>query len=151
MDAVGGARIDAGWRWARAEHGALVLVLAALVLRHANDVAWTRFLVAFAVIDLVGYVPGAIAVRRVGSGTIAPVYYHLYNVTHSYLTAGAVLGTWMLAHGGFEWAMLALPIHLSGDRGLLGKSYKPLSLPFEAAVERRGTAPADDRVARETR
>ena len=57
----------------------------------------------------------------------------------------------MLAHGGFEWAMLALPIHLSGDRGLLGKSYKPLSLPFEAAVKRRGAAPAGDRAAREAR
>ena len=29
--------------------------------------------------------------------------------------------------------MLAVPIHLSGDRGLFGNTYKPASLPFEPA------------------
>jgi hypothetical protein len=38
---------------------------------------------------------------------------------------------WAVLAGGPEWAMLAVPIHLSGDRGLFGNVYKPVSLPFE--------------------
>jgi hypothetical protein len=121
------------WLWVRAEHLALLAVLVGLLLLHLGEVHWPRFVVAFAVIDLVGYVPGAVAYRRAGGGKIAPLYHHLYNLTHSYLTGAAVVGLWALAVGGFEWAMLAVPIHLSGDRGLFGNTYKPVELPFEPA------------------
>jgi len=133
MDHVNRFHTDETWRWVRAEHVTLVLVLSALVLVHYRDVAWGRFAAAFVIIDLVGYVPGAIAYRRRGGGPIAPIYHHLYNVMHSYLVMGAAVGLWALA-GGFEWAMLAVPIHLSGDRGLFGNVYKPVSLPFEPAA-----------------
>jgi hypothetical protein len=119
------------WRWVRAEHVALVTALAVFGMLHACEVAWGRFATAFLVIDLVGYVPGAVAFRRSANGKIAPIYHHLYNLTHSYLTAGVVAGLWVTAAGGFEWAMLALPIHLSSDRGFFGNTYKSLSLPFE--------------------
>ena len=122
------------WLWVRAEHTILVLALCALVALHAGEVAWDRFVAAFTVIDLVGYVPGAIAFRRAGGGKVAPIYHHLYNVTHSYLIAGVAVGIWALASGGVEWAMLALPIHLSGDRGIFGNVYKPVSLPFESRI-----------------
>jgi len=134
MDHVNRFHTDETWRWVRAEHVALVVVLAAMVLVHHGEVAWGRFAAAFAIIDLVGYVPGAIAYRRGGRGPIAPLYHHLYNVMHSYLVMGALVGLWALVAGGFEWAMLAVPIHLSGDRGLFGNVYKPVSLPFEPAV-----------------
>ena len=136
MDRVYRFHTEETWRWVRAEHTALVLVLSALVALHAREVAWGRFLGAFVMIDLVGYLPGAIAFRRSGGGRIAPLYHHLYNVTHSYLTAGAAVWLWVLAAGGIEWAMLAIPIHLSGDRGLLGNVYKPVSLPFEPVAPR---------------
>jgi hypothetical protein len=43
-----------------------------------------------------------------------------------------IIGIWAFFLGGqLEWAMLAFPIHLSGDRGIFGNVYKPLSLPFE--------------------
>jgi hypothetical protein len=119
------------WRWVRAEHVALVAALAVVGLLHAREVAWGRFAAAFLTIDLVGYVPGAIAFRRNPRGEISPIYHHLYNLTHSYLTAGMVAGVWATAAGSFEWAMLALPIHLSSDRGFFGNTYKPASLPFE--------------------
>ena len=45
--------------------------------------------------------------------------------------AGCLVALWALAAGHFEWAMLAVPIHLSIDRGLFGNTYKPSSLPFE--------------------
>lgn len=112
--------IDEGSGWMRAEHVTLVLLAAALVLAHASDVAWDRFAAAFVLIDLVGYAPGAIAFRRAGRGRIDPVYHHLYSLAHSYLVTGAAVGFWALATGGLEWAMLAVPIHLSGDRGFLG-------------------------------
>ena len=44
---------------------------------------------------------------------------------------GRFAAAWAAASGSFEWAMLALPIHLSGDRGFFGNTYKPASLPFE--------------------
>jgi hypothetical protein len=134
---------EPGHRALRAEHVGLVLVLSTLVLMHAGEVAWGRFVAAFAVIDLVGYAPGALASRRVRGGSIAPAYYHLYNLTHSYLVAGAGIALWAMTAGTLEWAMLAVPIHLSGDRGLLGNSFKSLSRPF--APGRPGPPPTEAR------
>ncbi len=37
---------------------------------------------------------------------------------------------WVLAFG-WEWALLAIPIHLLGDRALFGNALKPFSVPFE--------------------
>jgi hypothetical protein len=127
------------WLLVRAEHVALLGVLVVLLFLHREETSWLRFAAAFLLIDLIGYVPGAIAYRRrqslalagSGPGRIAPLYHHLYNLTHSYLTGGLVVGLWALAAGGFEWAMLAIPLHLSGDRGLFGNTYKPWELAFE--------------------
>jgi hypothetical protein len=131
MDSVNRFHTADTWRWVRGEHVALVAALSMLALLHWREVAWGRFVLAFVLIDLVGYVPGAIAYRRAGGGRIAPLYHHLYNLTHSYLVAGALVALWAVAGAGLEWAMLAVPIHLSGDRGLFGNVYKPVSLPFE--------------------
>ena len=119
------------WFLIRAENMTLLVVLSVLVVLHFPHVNWFRFIFAFAIIDLVGYIPGAIAYRRSHKQKIAPIYHHLYNITHSYLTGGVAVGLWALATGGFEWAMLAIPIHYSGDRGIFGNTYKPVSLPFE--------------------
>lgn len=134
MDNVNRFHTDETWRWMRAEHTALALAVSVLVALHGREVAWARFVAVFSVIDLIGYLPGAIAFRRAGGGKIAPIYHHLYNVTHSYLVASIGVGIWALAIGGAEWAMLAVPIHLSGDRGIFGNVYKPTSLPFESNV-----------------
>lgn len=117
--------------WMRAEHVAIVVIFAALALAHLKDISWGRFIAAFLLIDLVGYLPGAVAFRRSGGRPIPPIYYLLYNLTHNYVVLGAAVALWVLAAGGPEWAMVAVPIHLSGDRGLLGNFSKPLSLPFE--------------------
>jgi hypothetical protein len=129
--ARGSTEMDAAG-WTRAEHAGAVVVLAALVLTHWPDVAWPRFVLAFVAIDLVGYVPGALAFRRARGGPIAPIYHHLYNVTHNYLVAAAAVALWAFARGGGEWAMLAVPIHLSGDRGVLGNVFKSAAAPFES-------------------
>jgi len=96
---------------------------------HVRDIRWARFAVAFLAIDLVGYWPGSLAQRRT-RGRIAPLYHHLYNFTHNWLTLGLAAAAWVGASGP-EWAMLALPLHLSIDRGLLGNREKPVDRPFE--------------------
>jgi hypothetical protein len=121
----------------RAEYLALMAAAAALLLWHAAEVRWGRFAAAFALIDLVGYLPGARAFRRAGGGPIAPLYHHLYNVTHNFLTAAVAIAAWAVAAGGLEWAMLAFPLHLAGDRGLFGNGWKPPGRPFEARAARR--------------
>ena len=121
----------------RMEHVTIVIVGLVLVVININELDWTRFIGAFAIIDVVGYLPGAIAFRRRGP-SIAPFYHHLYNITHSYLTWAVVVGLWAMLLDGFEWAMLAIPIHLSGDRGIFGNVFKPVSLPFEPTHLVRG-------------
>ena len=125
-------------RWlTRAEYLALMAVSGLLMLLHVRDVSWIRAAIAFAAIDLIGYLPGARAFRRAGGQPISPLYHHLYNVTHNFLTAAVAAAVWALAAGRLEWAMLALPLHLAGDRGIFGNGFKPTELPFEGhpAVE----------------
>jgi len=132
MDVRNRFHTDGTFLLVRAEHLLVVAACTGLVIANLPEVNLWRFALAFIVIDLIGYIPGALRYRRLaGGGPIPPLYHHLYNVTHSYLTAAAVVAVWWLAAGGFEWAMLAIPIHLSGDRGLFGNTYKPVSLPFE--------------------
>lgn len=133
MDIKNRFHTDSTFLLERLEHLMVVIACSAVVLYHWQEVHWIRFVVAFAVLDVIGYIPGAIAYRRRGQhgGRIPAIYHYLYNVTHSYLVAAALAAVWAFAIGGLEWAMLALPIHLSGDRGVFGNIYKPLELPFE--------------------
>jgi hypothetical protein len=102
----------------------------ALAVIHIRSISWPAFIGFFAVIDLIGYIPGAIAYRRSPGHVISKEYYVAYNAMHSLLTAGAVAGVWMIAVRP-EWALLAIPIHLFGDRGLFGNSLKPFNVKFE--------------------
>ena len=105
-------------------------VVVVLLLQHLDEVRWPAFVALFLYIDLIGYLPGARAYRRSPDGRISRVYYVLYNTTHSMVTAGAVVGIWCLLAGP-EWALLAVPLHLLGDRALFGNSLKSFSVPFE--------------------
>ena len=115
----------------RAEHIAIVLIGIVLVFWHWSELNWLRFIAVFVSADLLGYLPGAIAYRRAGRNQIAPLYHYLYNLTHCYLTWLPITAWWVWSIGSWEWAMLAIPIHLSGDRGVFGNVFKPISLPFE--------------------
>jgi hypothetical protein len=131
MDTVNRHHTRDTWLLVRAEHLLLLAVLVVLALLHLGEIRWGWFLFSFVILDVIGYIPGAIAFRCAADKKIAPIFHHLYNLTHSYLTAAVVLGLWALAIQGFEWAMLGILIHLSGDRGLFGNTYKPAALPFE--------------------
>ncbi|HEX2573593.1 MAG TPA: hypothetical protein VH877_28850 [Polyangia bacterium] len=122
------------YRWMRLDYLALLLALVAAVLAHAREVRWGRFALAFAWIDVVGTLPAwyVYYLRRHGAHrSIPPVLHTLYNLAHSFVTQAVVIGLWLWAHGSWEWAMLAAPIHLCGDRSLFGNVYKPPGLSFE--------------------
>jgi hypothetical protein len=55
----------------------------------------------------------------------------LYNFGHCFAVTALLCGVWWLITGSLEWAMLALPIHLAGDRSIFGNTYKPLGIAFE--------------------
>ncbi|WNV85254.1 hypothetical protein [Umezawaea sp. Da 62-37] len=114
----------------RAEYAVALVVCSVLFLLHIGEVRWVQAVALFVYIDVIGYIPGAIAYRRARNGGIPKVYYVLYNTMHSFVTQAAVVAVWV-AVAGFEWALLAVPIHLCGDRAIFGNFLKPFRVPFE--------------------
>lgn len=114
----------------RLEYAVALVVCSALMLQHLSEVRWWAAVLLFAYIDLIGYLPGAFAFRRAKGGRIPKVYYILYNTMHSFATHAVLLGVWA-ALGGFEWAFLAVPIHLCGDRAIFGNFLKSFRVRFE--------------------
>ena len=109
----------------------LLACLAVAVVQYAK-IDWALFSGIFVFIDLVGYLPGAIAYRR-RNGVMPKVYYVMYNTMHSASTWGVVLGLWSLVDGP-QWAFLAVPIHLAGDRAIFGNFMKSFAVPYEPAL-----------------
>ena len=114
-----------------AENIALLVVLTGLLIWRAGEVHWWRAVAAFWIIDIVGYIPGAIAFKYSKDGRISRWFYNSYNIAHTYLVTGTGVALWAYAIGGFEWAMLGVPIHLCVDRGVFGNTLKPVELSFE--------------------
>ncbi|MCW2637639.1 MAG: integral rane protein [Blastococcus sp.] len=121
------------YRLLRAEYGVALAGAVLLAVLHLGHIRWPVFVGLFVYIDLVGYLPGAVAYRRARGGPVPTAYYLLYNSMHSLLSAAAVAGLWCVVVGP-EWALLALPIHLFGDRAIFGNFLKPLGVSFEPAT-----------------
>ncbi|UYQ64964.1 hypothetical protein [Streptomyces peucetius] len=114
----------------RAEYVVGFAVTTGLMIAHFDEIRWLPAIALFLYIDLIGYIPGAIAFRRSGGRPIHKAYYVLYNVMHSLITQAAVAALWCWLVKP-EWALLVLPFHLFGDRGLFGNFMKSFALPFE--------------------
>ena len=114
----------------RAEYFVALLLSLYLLVLHYHEVNWLHFVILFAYIDLIGYIPGAIAYRISKDKKISRTFYVLYNTMHSLISASFVALLWCLTMG-MEWALLALPIHLCGDRAIFGNFLKPFALSFE--------------------
>lgn len=99
-------------------------------IMHIDDVRWIPTVALFLYIDLIGYLPGAIAYHFSKTKRIAKTYYVLYNTMHSFATQSVVILLWVWLIGP-EWALLAIPIHLCVDRALFGNFLKPFSVTFE--------------------
>jgi len=118
----------------RLDWAVIMTVPLVLVIVFWRDVNWWRFTWAFLLPDLIGTVPGMYVYygRRSGPRRSIPAIIHkLYNFAHSFATVTAFCGIWYLITGRLEWAMLAFPIHLAGDRSVFGNIYKPLGTAFE--------------------
>ncbi len=110
----------------------ICVILYFIVLKH-KEISWGAFIGFFAIVDIIGYLPGAIAFRLSKSGSISKVFYLLYNVMHSFITTVIIIVVWCLWVTP-EWALLALPLHLCGDRAIFGNFIKPFSTLFEPSV-----------------
>ncbi|NEA61467.1 DUF4260 domain-containing protein [Streptomyces sp. SID12488] len=120
-------------RLARLEWSVALVVSSVAALTHLSEIRWWLFVSLFLVIDVIGYIPGAIAYRGSPDGRIGRRYYVAYNLMHSLVTWAVFAGVWSWLVGA-EWALLALPIHLLGDRALFGNSLKPFGVPFEPSI-----------------
>ncbi|MEU9990153.1 hypothetical protein AB0E10_25805 [Streptomyces sp. NPDC048045] len=139
MDPLNRFETPVTFRLLRAEYTVGLLLSAGFMLAHWHDVRWLVAVGMFAYIDVFGYLPGAWAHHRAKGRPIHRGYYVLYNTMHSWLTAGAVVALWGWLVG-WEWALLAVPVHLCGDRGLLGNFLKPFGVAFEPKVHPAFTA-----------
>jgi len=139
MDARNRFETPATFALARIEWLALFGVCGWLAITHLGEIRWPVFAGMFAIIDVIGYLPGAIAYRRSRTGRIHRGYYVAYNTMHSLLTGGAMIGIWALLVRP-EWALLAVPIHLLGDRALFGNTLKPFGVSFEPSSHPTFTA-----------
>src|SRR6266496_2480835 len=118
------------FRLHRAEYLVAWVVVSVLIVLHWSEIRLLPAIILFAYIDVIGYLPGAIAFRRSPNARISKNYYLAYNIMHSMITQGAVTLVWGFTIG-WEWALLAIPWHLFADRGVYGNFLKPFSLPFE--------------------
>lgn len=118
----------------RLDWAVLMFFAFGLLLVYRAEVNWWRFSGAFLFPDLIGTLPGLFYYYAKRSGThrsIPPVIHKLYNFGHCFATVAAICALWWLVTGRPEWAMLAFPIHLAGDRSIFGNTYKPLGTAFE--------------------
>lgn len=132
MDAVNRFDTPATHLLMRLENLIALGVCVALFTLHIGEVRWLPAVLLFVYIDVIGYLPGAIAFHRSATKRIPRFYYVLYNTTHTFSTQFVVAGAWVLVFG-WEWALLAIPIHLFGDRALFGNTLKPFAVSFEPA------------------
>jgi hypothetical protein len=121
------------YRLIRAEYLVALAVCVYLFVAHLGEIRWIPAVALFVYIDLVGYIPGAIAFHRSATKQISRAYYVAYNTMHSFVTQAVVAGLWAWLVGP-EWALLVIPIHLCGDRALFGNFLKPFSVTFEPTV-----------------
>ncbi|MEU3732430.1 hypothetical protein AB0E81_23925 [Streptomyces sp. NPDC033538] len=134
MDAKNRFETKATFALSRLEWLGFLTVSLVLVFQHHAEIRWGVFVLLFVVIDVIGYIPGAIAFRRSPDRRVPRGYYVAYNVMHSLVTAGVLAGAWALFVRP-EWALLALPVHLMGDRALFGNSLKPFGVAFEPETD----------------
>lgn len=130
MDSANRFETRTTYRLIRLEYLVGLGVSVVLFGTHFGEVRWLPAVALFVYIDLIGYLPGAIAYHRSETKRISKVYYVLYNTMHSLVTQAAVIGLWAWLIG-WEWALLAIPIHLFGDRALFGNFLKPFAVQFE--------------------
>jgi len=94
-----------------------------------REIDWVHYLVLFWIIDILGYWPGVLFTKISGRQTPPKAFYYAYNFLHS--TPGMLsIALVYTAIFGQAYATLALVVHMSIDRGVLGNSLKNPTQPF---------------------
>lgn len=114
----------------RGEWAIVLIVSAVLLFMNRSEVNWWLAVVLFAYIDVIGTFPGLIAARRAKDGIPHRIFYMLYNLMHSAITQAVLVGLWFLAFG-WNYSLLAIPLHLAADRAIFGNFIKPFGVPFD--------------------
>lgn len=115
---------------ARLEYTAILAVCAGLLIYHWGSVNIWLGLLLFAYIDLIGTVPSLIAAHRSTTGRIHRGYYVAYNILHSLVTQIAFTMVYVLLFG-WQWCLLAIPVHLCVDRAMFNNYPKPFGVAFD--------------------
>jgi hypothetical protein len=118
----------------RIDWAVLMFTAFGVLMLHVREVNWWHFAWAFALPDVIGTFPGLYCYyfRCAGEHRSIPSFIHqLYNFGHSFATTVLFCAIWYAVGGHLEWAMLAFPIHLCGDRSVFGNIYKPFGTAFE--------------------
>ena len=92
MDHINTFESTTTYRLLRAEYGVALVTASVLFLWHLSDIRWIPAIALFVYIDVIGYLPGAIAHHRAHGRRIGRHYYVLYNVMHSFVTQAIVVG-----------------------------------------------------------
>ncbi|MEM7050927.1 MAG: hypothetical protein AAF604_14760 [Acidobacteriota bacterium] len=125
------------YQMVRIDWAIIMFTLLGLVIYNWQEVNWWRFAGAFLLSDLIGTFPGMYmyyAKKKGEHRSIPSIFHDLYNIGHSFVGIGSVAVIWYLVTGSWEWAMLAMPIHLAGDRCVFGNIYKPHGTAFEPVL-----------------
>jgi hypothetical protein len=130
MDHMNQFETPVTFRLHRLEYVVGLAVVIGLMIAHFGQIRWLPAIGLFVYIDIIGYIPGAIAYRRSPDHRIHKGFYVAYNIMHSMATQTVVAGLWLLLVRP-EWALLVLPLHLFADRGIFGNFLKPFGLAFE--------------------
>ena len=123
------------FRLLRLDHLCLLALSIYLLIQQLDALNVWHFMLAIAWQDAISYYPAAILYywrRKPGQPMrMSRFFYVVYNVMHGVPANLTVLLVWLHENGGWEPAMLAIPIHLCIDRGLAGRYLKSFSIAFE--------------------
>ena len=134
MDAKNTFDTPVTYRLIRAEYAVGLAVALGFFFAHITEMRWLPAVGLFLYIDLIGYIPGAIAYHRSEDKAISKVYYVLYNTMHSLATQTVV------ASPGCGWPVPSgrcsvIPSTSSATAALFGNFLKPFGLDFEPVAQ----------------
>lgn len=99
-----------------------------------REMNWWIFAFAFWWIDIVGTAPGMYyhgKNKHAPAGEDVPKWTIIaYNVCHSFVTVVSITCIWYL-YSGWQWEMLAMPMHVAADRCVFGNIYKNFYIKFD--------------------
>jgi len=99
----------------------ILALLSSLVL--FNQINWLHYFILFWIIDVFGYWPGFLFTKFFARDTPPPIFYYLYNLFHSFSGVFVICITYLFFFD-TPLTLLAVALHISIDRGLLGNSLK---------------------------